>query len=187
MSTLHVLGRGGAWVTEGQLRSGGMAHTRFHATVDGGRHTFIAAPLADVLAAHRSTGIPEVIAGIPVPAIMAPILRLASPLIQRLLGRPGVRRFLEKRMRKQAPPATASTPTTNGHHSFVWAQATGDHGPATAVLTIGEGYAFAASAIVRSAEALSGFDRAGAWTPASAFGPDFVLGLDGVHRQDLAA
>jgi saccharopine dehydrogenase (NAD+, L-lysine-forming) len=185
MSTLHVLGRGGAWVTDGRLRSGGIAHTRFHATVDGGRHTFIAAPLADVLAAHRSTGIREVIAGIPVPSVMAPILRYAAPLIQRLLGWPGLRRFLERRMRKQAPPAVA--PTTAGHRSFVWAQATGERGTSTAVLSIGEGYAFATAAIVRSAELLSSFDGAGAWTPASAFGPDFVLGLAGVQRRDLAA
>jgi len=55
------------------------------------------------------------------------------------------------------------------------------------VLSIGEGYAFATASVVRSAELLSSFDGAGAWTPASAFGPDFVLGLDGVQRRDLAA
>jgi len=185
LSTLHVLGRGGAWVSDGQLRSGGMAHMRFHATVDGGRHTFIAAPLADVLAAHRSTGIREVIAGIPVPSVMAPILRLAAPLLQRLLRRPGLRRFLERRVRKQEPPAAA--PTRTSHRSFVWAQAAGEQATSTAVLSIGEGYAFATASVVRSAELLSSFDGAGAWTPASAFGPDFVLGLDGVQRRDLAA
>jgi short subunit dehydrogenase-like uncharacterized protein len=184
LSTLHVLSRGGAWIKGGSLQNGSMAHTRFRATVDSVRYTFVAAPLADALAAHRSTGIPEVVVGIPVPSFMAPILRGAAPLIHLLLRRGAVRRFLERRMRKAGPSSTEPQPTS-GRRSFIWAQASGDHGTATAVLSLGEGYAFAATAMVRAAERLSSFDRAGTLTPGAAFGPDFVTELEGVQRQDV--
>jgi hypothetical protein len=185
MSTLDVLGSGGAWIEGGKLKRGAMAHTRFRATVDGARYTFVAAPLADALAAHRSTGIPEVVAGVPVPSLAAPILQLMAPLIHRLLRQPRVRQFIERRGRKTAPPSTESRSSPQ-HRSFVWAQASGLHGTSTTVLSLGEGYGFAAAAIVRASELLSSFDGVGTWTPGAAFGPDFVMALDGVRRQDLA-
>ena len=184
LSTLHVLSHGGAWIADGRLRTGSIAHTRFRATVDAVRHTFVAAPMADALAAHRSTGIPEVVAGIPVPSVMATILRYAAPIIPLLLRRPFVRRMMERRMRKQVPPETVPHPDAD-HRSFVWAQASGEHGTSTAVLSLGEGYAFAAAAMVRASESLSSFDRFGTWTPGAAFGADFALGLEGVRRQDV--
>lgn len=183
-STLHVVGDGGAWVQDGTLRRGAIAHHRFHATVDGHRYTFAALPLADVLVAHRSTGIPEVIAGVPVPRIMGPILRGMSPLMLFLLRRRAVRGFLQRRMGKQGP-APAEPSAASGQRSFVWAQASGEHGTAAAVLSVGEGYAFAAAVMVRTGELLSSFDRAGALTPGAAFGPDFVTGLEDVQRHDV--
>jgi short subunit dehydrogenase-like uncharacterized protein len=182
LSKLDVLGRGGAWIQDGELKLGPMAHARFRAIVDAARHTFVAAPLAEALAAHRCTGIRDVVAGVPVSALVAPILRLAAPLIHGLLRRPRVRRFLERRVRRPAPAAQPAP----AERSFVWAQASGAEGTTTAVLSLGEGYAFAASAMVRSSERLSSFDGIGTWTPGAAFGPDFVLELDCVRRQDLA-
>jgi short subunit dehydrogenase-like uncharacterized protein len=186
LSQLEVLGRGGAWIEDGRLRRGPMAHTRFRAIVDAARHTFVAAPLAEALAAHRSTGVGEVVAGVPVPSLVAPFLRLAAPLLERLLRQPRVRRFLEGRLRKQEPPSTEPQPASE-HRSFVWAQASGDQGTSTAVLSLGEGYTFAAAAIVRASEALSSFDGIGAWTPGAAFGPDLVMQIEGVRRQDVPA
>jgi short subunit dehydrogenase-like uncharacterized protein len=183
MSTLDVLGHGGAWIEHGSLRRGAMAHTSFRAIVDKARYTFVAAPRGEAFAAHRSTGIPEVIVGVPVPAFLAPILRLAAPLIHRLLRQPRVRRFMERRARNRGASSTKPRSDTS---SFVWAQASGDHGTSTAVLSLGEGYAFAAAAIVRASELLSSFDGVGTWTPGAAFGPDFVMELDGVRREDVA-
>jgi short subunit dehydrogenase-like uncharacterized protein len=69
--------------------------------------------------------------------------------------------------------------------SRVWAHAADDDGGATSVLEMGEGYAFAAEAIVLAAQAVEQRRLAGAFTPASAFGPDFVLRIQGVERRDL--
>jgi short subunit dehydrogenase-like uncharacterized protein len=183
LSTLHVLGHGGAWIERGSLQSGAIAHTRFRATVDAVSHTFVAAPLAETLAVHRSTGIPEVVAGIPVPSIMATILRCVGPFIPMLLRRPRLRRFLERRMRK-AQVAAPPLPPEAAHRSFVWAQASGEHGTSAAVLSLGEGYAFAAAAMVRASERLSSFDQIGIWTPGAAFGADFATQIEGVRRYD---
>jgi short subunit dehydrogenase-like uncharacterized protein len=68
---------------------------------------------------------------------------------------------------------------------MVWAQAADDEGSATAMLEMGEGYAFAAAAMVRVAKVLDERPLVGAFTPAAAFGPDFVLQIEGVSRRDL--
>jgi short subunit dehydrogenase-like uncharacterized protein len=182
LSRLDVLSGGGAWIEHGSVQRGPIAHKRFRATVNADRYTFVAAPLGEALAAHRSTGIPEVIVGVPVPSFLAPILRLAAPLIHRLLRNRRVRRFMERRTRSRE--SASAEPQRSS--SFVWAQASGDHGTSTAVLSLGEGYAFAAAALVRASELLSSFDGVGTWTPGAAFGPDFVMELDGVRREDVA-
>jgi hypothetical protein len=74
-----------------------------------------------------------------------------------------------------------------GRRSFVWAQADGERGARAAVLSLGEGYAFAAAAMVEVAERLATFDRVGVFTPGASFGPDLVLALPGVSRRDLPA
>jgi short subunit dehydrogenase-like uncharacterized protein len=51
---------------------------------------------------------------------------------------------------------------------------------------VAEGYAFTAvSAIACAAGVLAGGVPTGFQTPATAFGPDFVLGLEGSARTDL--
>jgi short subunit dehydrogenase-like uncharacterized protein len=51
---------------------------------------------------------------------------------------------------------------------------------------VAEGYAFTAcSAVACAAGVLAGGVATGFQTPATAFGPDFVLGLEGSVRTDL--
>jgi hypothetical protein len=68
--------------------------------------------------------------------------------------------------------------------SRVWARAADDEGGVTSELEMGEGYAFTAEAMVLAAEAIGQRPLAGAFTPAAAFGPDFVLKIRGVERRD---
>src|SRR5262249_33425882 len=65
-SMLDVIGGGGAWLEDGELRRGPVAHERFRVTLDGQVHVFVAAPVAD-LAAVKRTGIPNIVAGVPAP------------------------------------------------------------------------------------------------------------------------
>jgi saccharopine dehydrogenase (NAD+, L-lysine-forming) len=185
VSTLDVLGGGGAWLESGSLVRGALAHHQFRATLDGRSQTFIAAPLAEALAAHRTTGIANVVVGIPVPRFIAPVMRWLAPVLQVLARRPALRRFVARRGRSMAetkPPSQEQMQV----RSRVWAQAADDEGSVSSVLELGEGYDFAAEAIVLAAQAVDQRPLAGAFTPAAAFGPDFVLQIHGVERRDLA-
>ncbi len=58
---------------------------------------------------------------------------------------------------------------------------------ASAELETDEGYAFAAEVIVPAAQTIDEQPLAGAFTPAAAIGPDFVLRIPGVQRRDGAS
>jgi short subunit dehydrogenase-like uncharacterized protein len=182
VSTLDALAGGGAWIEAGSLVRGPLAHRRFRATVGGRSQTFVAAPLAEALAAFHTTGIADVVAGIPVPGPIAPVMRWLGPVVQALARRPALRRFAASRGRAAAE---AKTPEQPPLRSRVWARAADDEGGVTSALEMGEGYAFAAEAIVLAARAIGERPLAGAFTPAAAFGPDFVLKIRGVERRDL--
>jgi len=185
LSTLDVLGAGGAWIERGALVRGRVAHLRFRASLGERSQTFVAAPLAEALAAHRTTGIADVVAGVPAPRFIAPLMGWLAPLLQGMARQPALRRLVTNRVRppEALAPARPQTPL----HSFVWAQATDEDGAATSVLELGEGYAFAAAAMVQAARLLNDRPLAGAFTPAAAFGADFVLPIEGVSRRDLFA
>jgi short subunit dehydrogenase-like uncharacterized protein len=183
LSTLDVVGRGGAWIEDGILVRGPLARHRFHATVGGNARTFVAAPLAEALAAFHATGIANVVAGIPVPRLIAPVLGGLAPLLQALARRPAIRRLAANRGRAAAEPQSSARQQVP-LRSRVWAHAFDDEGGVTSELEMGEGYAFAAEAIVLAAQALDEQPLAGAFTPAAAFGPDFVLRIPDVERRD---
>jgi len=183
LSRLEVMGAGGAWIEGGALVRGAIAHRRFGAGVDGHGQTFVAAPMAEALAAHRTTGIADVVAGIPVPRGVAPLMPWVAPLLQGLARRPALRRLVTHGGRPvEAPESAGRQPPLR---SAVWAQASDDEGSVTSVLEMGEGYAFAAAALVLAARRVGEPALAGSFTPAAAFGADFVLQIEGVSRRDL--
>jgi short subunit dehydrogenase-like uncharacterized protein len=185
VSTLDVLGGGGAWIESGRLVRGPLAHRRFRATLGGHAQTFVAAPMAEALAAFHTTGIADVVAGIPVPRMIAPVIRWLAPILQALARRPALRRLAASRAGAGAAKAEPASGEQPPMRSRVWARAADDQGGVASVLEMGEGYAFAAEAIVLAARAVEQRPLAGAFTPAAAFGPDFVLGIQSVERRDL--
>jgi short subunit dehydrogenase-like uncharacterized protein len=183
LSRLEVLGAGGAWVEGARLVRGAVAHRRFGVGAGAHARTFVAAPLAEVLAAHRTTAIADVVAGIPVPWVAAPLLRWLAPLLQSLARRPALRRLATNRGRPAEAPESARGRTAL--RSVVWARASDDQGSVASVLETGEGYEFAAAAMVLAAKLVDERPLGGAFTPAAAFGADFVLQIEGVSRRDL--
>lgn len=183
LSVLEVLSGGGAVVRGGTLQRGRIAeHVRVVA-FDDVRASMASGPLAESLTTFQTTGIPDVTAFTPMARGVAAVARVASPALVRALRVPWVLRLLERRARgahdTQAAPHGAL-------RSWVWASARGASGEtATSVLTAGEGFAFAASAAVRAVEKASASKLRGAFTPASAFGADHVLDIEGVSRRDL--
>jgi len=69
--------------------------------------------------------------------------------------------------------------------SFGWARATGPDGATSqAWLQTGESYAFTASASIRAVEEALARSLSGAFSPATAFGADFILTIPGTSRAD---
>ena len=141
-------------------------------------------PWGDVATAFHSTGIPNVEVYMAIPAALRRVMRYGGILLPLLATAP-VRRRLEARIRRGAPGPTAEQ-RGRGWSRF-WAEARDDAGhAATARLIAPEAYELTVRASIECARrVLNGEWRAGFQTPSSAYGPDLVLAIDGVRREDL--
>jgi short subunit dehydrogenase-like uncharacterized protein len=140
-------------------------------------------PWGDVATAFHSTGIPN----IEVYTAASLGLRLAARASRHvgwLLRAPFVQRFLKRRI-QAGPPGPTDEERVRGR-TFLWGEATDPTGRKVVSRLRGpEGYTLtvrAALAVV--GRVLAGAAPPGFQTPARAYGPDFVLGLEGVTRED---
>ena len=180
LSTAAAMVAGGRDIHQGALRQRPIAFATWRAP-RGDPHAmrFAAAPLAELVAVQRSSGIANIVAGIPASRIAAAVMRIGGPLIGRVL----------KRQARRAPataagaaPESATTPL----RSRVWAEAGDADGAYVALkLETGEGYRAAAVAAVRGVELQLAGERAGALTPVQAFGSDFALSIPGTRIEEL--
>jgi short subunit dehydrogenase-like uncharacterized protein len=142
-------------------------------------------PWGDVSTAFHSTGIPdvEVYTRVPAPARR---MMVASRYLGWALGSGPVQRFLKGRI-DAASPGPTDEQRARGR-SLLWGEAEdGRGGRAAARMTTPEGYTLtAATAVGAAEEVLAGRAQPGFRTPSLAFGPDWVLGFQGVSREDLA-
>jgi short subunit dehydrogenase-like uncharacterized protein len=175
----------------GMVRRGGMLtpvpaawRTR---SIDFGRgpRMSVTIPWGDVATAWYSTGIPDIEVYAQVPRALR-LGMIASRHLGWLLRRRWVREFQLRRVR--AGPAGPSPAELMAGHCAVWGRVEHDdgrhaesrlHGPNGYQLT-----ALAALAAVR--KVLAGEAPPGFQTPSRAFGPDFVMQLDGVTREDIS-
>jgi short subunit dehydrogenase-like uncharacterized protein len=179
LSTAAAMIAGGRDVFEGALRRRAIASPTWRGPgADGRGLRFAAAPRAELVAVQHSTGVPNIVAGIPMSRAAAAFVRLAGPRLGKFLARYGAR-F------SRSGPATPDAAIA-AMRSRVWAEA-GDAGRtrAAAMLETGEGYRAAAAAAVRAVELQLQQPRVGALTPAQAFGADFALLVPGTRIQEL--
>jgi short subunit dehydrogenase-like uncharacterized protein len=178
LSIARALVSGGLDIHNGELRARPIAASTWRAPDPDGRGMrFAAVPAAELVAVHRSTGIPNIVTGIPMSRAAAVLVRVASPLIGRVLARTA---------RRSRESESASPVGIAGRRSRVWAEARSDDGRiAAAMLETGEGYRAAAAAAVRAVEALLEMPRVGALSPVQAFGADFALGVPGTRLQEI--
>jgi short subunit dehydrogenase-like uncharacterized protein len=170
---------GGCDIHHGVLRKRAIAFSTWRAPRgDAQALTFAAAPLAELVAAQRSTGIPNIVAGIPLSRVAAAVMRIGGPWIGRVL------RWQTARTSNRREPLSESS--TTALRSRVWAEAgDADGAYVAAMLETGEGYRAAAVAAVRAVELQLQAGRAGAFTPAQAFGSDFALLVPGTRIEEL--
>jgi short subunit dehydrogenase-like uncharacterized protein len=180
LSKAGAMAAGGRDIDRGVLRKRAIASPTWrapHADESGMR--FAAAPLAELVAVQHSTGVPSIVAGIPMSRAAAAFVRLTARWLGRVLARQGA----HLSSTAQSDSSTAATTTLR---SRVWAEAGDATGTrAAAVLETGEGYRAAAAAAVRALEVQLREPRAGALTPVQAFGSEFALLVPDTRIQEL--
>jgi short subunit dehydrogenase-like uncharacterized protein len=179
------LGRGGLVRKDGRLTPVPVAWKTRRIDFGEGPVPAISIPWGDVATAFHSTGIPDIEVYLAAPVTTRLALR-TSRFLGRLLGSRPVQNFLKGRIRA-GPPGPTAEERLRGH-SVLWGEATDDARQCVVARLRGpEGYtltALAALAVVR--RVLAGQAPPGFQTPSTAFGPDFVLEVEGVVREDPA-
>lgn len=141
-------------------------------------------PWGDVATAFYSTGIPDIEVYFALSGITPAILR-ASRFFTPLLRTQAVQDFLKRRV--DALPEGPTEEERTATRTFILAEVEGEGGDvARSMLECPSGYALTPiAALEATMRAANGEAEAGFQTPATAFGADFVLDLDGCTRRDL--
>ena len=148
----------------------------------GRRRACMMFPMAELTACYRSTGIGEIETYIALPPAVMWLSSLLRPLAT-LVERPRIRRFLEARI-DSGPAGPTPDQRTRGH-AIVVAEIEDRAGRTTrSTLHVPEPYALTAASTVLCLQKSLNSAKPGFQTPGTAFGPDVVLELDGVRRDD---
>lgn len=178
-------GRGGVVRRGGTLVTVPVAWKARHIDFGMGATLATTIPWGDVATAFYSTGIGDIDVYVAVPPKTRRAM-IASRYMGWLLRTAPVRALLLRAVRRR-PPGPSVTARERGA-SRLWGEATDDGGRrVTSRLTGPHAYTLTALTAVAAIEkVLAGGARPGFQTPSLAFGPDFVMEIDGVHREDLA-
>jgi short subunit dehydrogenase-like uncharacterized protein len=154
-------------------------------TIDFGRgaRRAITIPWGDVSTAWHSTGIPDIEVYMAAPLSLRLFSR-ASRLLAPLLSTPAVRGWMRRRI--ASSPRGPSDEERRRRHAYVWGEAEDGSGRrVVSRLVTPQAYSLSAAAAVTIVErVLAGEAGSGFQTPSRAFGPDLVLGIEGVVRAD---
>ena len=145
----------------------------------------VAMPLGDVATAFYSTGIPDIEVYLVASGRMPAQLR-ASHWLAPLLRRRFVQDWLKRRI--DALPEGPTEAERAETRSVLFAEVEGEGGEcARSILETPSGYALTPLAALEAARrTVAGEVEPGFHTPATAFGADFILSLEGCTRRDLA-
>jgi short subunit dehydrogenase-like uncharacterized protein len=141
-------------------------------------------PWGDVASAFYSTGIPNIEVYAMIPASLRRGMKL-SRAFGWLLGSKPVQKFLKKRIQSQ-PPGPNETEREKGK-SFVWGEVRDDENRrAVSRLQGPEGYKLTAlTALAIVGHTIAGNFSKGCQTPSRAYGPDLIMEIEGVTREDV--
>jgi len=137
----------------------------------------------DVSTVYHSTGIPNVETYMALPRLLISFL-YASRIIGPLLYLRPVKQFLKWLVRTLLPPGPSRALNENGFTLMIGEVSNGDR-TLRARLRTPEGYRLTALTSVEIMRRILAGARPGFHTPASFFGPDFILQFPGVEREDL--
>ncbi|EMA48258.1 hypothetical protein C448_03246, partial [Halococcus morrhuae DSM 1307] len=180
---IEGLSQGGAARIDGRIERVPPAWKVRDIDLGGGASTAVTIPWGDVSTAYYTTGIPNVETYATIPNYAASVMRKTGPLTP-LLGTAPVQRALTAIV-----DATVSGPTADERAKSttrIWGEVEGDGKRVAARLRTPDTYEFTARTATEIARRVCDNDvESGFQTPASAFGPEFVLEFDGVEREDV--
>ena len=176
--------RGGLVRREGALTPVPSGWKTRRADFGRGERTVITIPWGDVSTAYYSTGIPNVAVYVSAPLVSSVALRAGRFLAPVLRSR-AVKSWLQRRIRR-GPPGPTAEERARGR-TVIWGEVTDGAGRRAASRLVGpEGYEMTVrTALAVVEKVLAGEAPPGFQTPSRAYGPDFVLGVPGVSREDL--
>ncbi|MEO8195337.1 MAG: saccharopine dehydrogenase NADP-binding domain-containing protein [Thermoanaerobaculia bacterium] len=142
-----------------------------------GRRTVMTIAWGDIATAYRTTGIPNIRTFAGVPARTVRRLRRLRPLLP-LAGLKPVKRLLELWVRRSVTGPTAAQ--RHAGRSWIWGSVRNTAGESvTRSFATAEGYALTARTAVEGLLRVARGDvQPGAWTPARAFGAQFIAEFD---------
>jgi short subunit dehydrogenase-like uncharacterized protein len=185
LTTLEALGRGGLVRREGALTPVPPAWRTRAIDFGEGPRKAVTVPWGDLSSAWHSTGIPDIEVYMAAPWSLRLLLR-ATRRFGTLVTAGWAQRILRRHL--LAGPRGPSREERQRGRAWAWGEAEDEQGRRVASrLRTPEAYSFSARASLAAvARVLAGEAPAGFQTPATAFDPDFVLGIEGVSRHDGA-
>ncbi len=145
-------------------------------------HT-MAIPWGDLVTAHRTTGIPNIVVYTGVPPKSAAWARRMDR-VRWLTGNSVVQRCLKAVVDRREPGPDANL--RDKGFSDIWGEVRNEAGDVvTGRFTTPEGYSLTALAALQCLDEL-GEVKPGAWTPAAALGPDLVTRIEGVTPPEFS-
>ena len=149
-----------------------------------GPTTAVTIPWGDVSTAYYSTAIPNVEVYMAAPRRLIWFLRATRPL-RWMFRLPPARALLQWLVARRSPGPSAEERARG--MSLLWGEARDDAGRTAAARLRGpDGYEITVLTALACAErVLAGGIPKGFQTPSTAFGPDFILELPGITREDL--
>lgn len=178
------IGRGGAIRRGGRITPVPAAWRTMRVDLGRGPVPVTTIPWGDVATAWYSTGIPDIEVYTRTTRTIRLALRLSRHLGLVLSSGPIQRRLLARV--RHGPPGPNEAARARGK-SRIWGEVSNPAGQsAHSRLTGPEGYTMTArTAVAALQRTLAGQATPGFQTPSTAFGPDFILSIEGVTREDL--
>ena len=181
---VEKIDQGGAVRRDGKIKGVPAAWKTREFDFGRGPVTATTIPWGDVSTAYHTTGIPNIEVYSAIPSSARRML-VASRYIGWLLATGLMQNFLKSRIK--AGPAGPSDEERARGKTFLYGEASDDKGNKVAARQRGpEGYTLTAlTSLAITQKVLDGDFKTGFQTPAKAYGPDLILEIEGVEREDL--
>jgi short subunit dehydrogenase-like uncharacterized protein len=179
------LGAGGMVRLNGKLKPVPTAHKTIQVPFTGSELTpCMAIPWGDLSTAYHTTGIPNIETFMGASPMTIKLAKLSN-YMNWLLSSTWFKQMLKAQINRTVTGAGAEA--RKAARSYVWGKAWNGKGEEVqALLTAPDGYTLTAlAALTITKKVLDGSWQPGFQTPAGLYGPNLVLELEGVERQDL--